>query len=112
MKYIKFLMFVWLALFVAVPAFCAAGVASAKKEPAAKKVDLNEESFLKAVSSGEAKKVAQLLASGTKPDTTDKDGRSALMIAVDTNHPDIARMLLNTGAQVNFSDDDDATPLM
>lgn len=53
-----------------------------------------------------------LLASGLRPNTQDKYGRSALHAAVLLAQPELARFLLSKGADVNARDREGRTPLM
>ena len=110
-------------------AVCAAAVsvyAGKKRE--------EEDSFLTAVARGNVAETQRLIASGADVNaaaeentmdlakmlieagadvnTSDDNGRTALMIAAEKNAVDLAKMLIEAGADVNASDDDGRTVFM
>jgi ankyrin repeat protein len=58
----------------------------------------------------QAAAVRLLLSAGANVDTQDNNGKSALMLAVDT--PDIAKLLLDKGARTTLRDSSGWTALM
>ena len=55
--------------------------------------------------------MSHLLKGGADPSRTDLDGRTALHIAAEEGHADIAKLLLSYGAPVNAADRWGSTPL-
>jgi hypothetical protein len=56
--------------------------------------------------------IKELLASGVKPETQDKYGRTALHAAAMLGQVELARFLLSKGADINVRDREGRTPLM
>lgn len=56
--------------------------------------------------------IKELLASGVKPETQDRYGRTALHTAVMLGQVELARFLLSKGADINVRDREGRTPLM
>ena len=61
---------------------------------------------------GDAKTVAQLLGEGVGVNAKNDAGATALMRAAAGLHPDIVRLLIDRGANVNAASDDKRTPLL
>lgn len=52
-----------------------------------------------------------LIAHGANVNKRSKDGSSALMVAAQSDYPEVAKLLIEHGAEVNISDDSKSTPL-
>lgn len=63
-----------------------------------------QSAFLDAVLSGDIEAVQALLEQGVNVDTTDEVGRTALFIAIEAGHNDVAQLLVESGADVNARD--------
>lgn len=59
---------------------------------------------------GDRLRVEELIAAKTPLDAQDEAGRTALLIAVDQNHADVARALIRAGASINIQADNLDTP--
>lgn len=69
--------------------------------------------FVRAVQGADANTVKMLLKIGVNANTTDYDGRPAIVQAVDYyQRADIVTLLLNHGANVNATDEEQRTPLI
>jgi uncharacterized protein len=68
------------------------------------------EHMLKAAAAGDLNQVKALIAAKAPLDAKDSEGRTALLIAVDLNHFEIARALIAAGASVNVQADNLDTP--
>ena len=79
---------------------------SAAKSPADQQNDprlaQREQKLFKAVQSGKADAVTQLIASGISPDITDKQGNTPLMEAARKGNKDMVNRLLQSGADVDI----------
>ncbi len=64
----------------------------------------------RATAAGNLADVQRLISAGAALESRDGQGRSALLIAVDGNHIEIARALLRAGASVNTQADNRDTP--
>ena len=71
-------------------------------------IKLDEESFIQAVIAGDSLKVDQLLAAGINPNAKDKDGATALFLAIWNGQKKIALALIAGGADVNQKVESDA----
>ena len=78
------------------------------QEPSAHNLD---ESLLAAVIAGDTNRVRSLLAEGANPNATGR-GRSALIWAAFWNHPEVAQLLLGSGANLSQRDANGFTALM
>ena len=79
-----------------------------------KLIELGED-FIEAVKSGDRAKIAKFLKNKKLDvDVVDEDGKSALIIAVENNDVEVAKLLLEHGANVNFQEDNEVgnTPLI
>jgi ankyrin repeat protein len=72
--------------------------------------DQNGEQLRRAAAAGNLAEVQRLISSGAPLESRDGQGRSALLIAVDGNHIEIARALIRAGASVNTQADNRDTP--
>ena len=70
------------------------------------------ETFLGCVEKGDAYGVQLFLAAGADPDTRDREGTTALMLAIDKQQSDVFEILLAAGANVNAQDQYGWTPVM
>lgn len=61
---------------------------------------------------GNLTEVQQLLAKGTHADTRDARGRTALLVATWANHPNVAKALIDAGADVNAKDQQQDSPYL
>lgn len=68
--------------------------------------------LLTAVQSGDTQSVRKLLDEGASLQVRDREGHTALWLAAEANHADIAEMLLSQGADPNARGIDGLTPLM
>ncbi|GAA5976696.1 hypothetical protein JCM11641_005664 [Rhodosporidiobolus odoratus] len=64
-----------------------------------------------AAGEGSLVRVQELVQSGTSPNLKDDNSYSALHAAASWNQPDILRYLVQTGGDINLTDDDGDTPL-
>jgi hypothetical protein len=60
--------------------------------------------LIRAAAAGDAAEVARLLGEGASVGARDLRGRTALLVATDTDHPAVARALIAAGADVNAQD--------
>ena len=60
-----------------------------------------DERLLQAAASGDLRAVQRLVAAGAPLESRDGQGRTALLLAVDGNHPAVARALIQAGASPN-----------
>jgi uncharacterized protein len=67
--------------------------------------------LLKAVESGDLRRLRALLDQGVDPDFQNTDGETLLMLAMHRGHVDTANMLLDAGADVHLRSNDGATAL-
>jgi ankyrin repeat protein len=72
--------------------------------------DQSGEQLRRATAAGNLAEVQRLVSSGAPLESRDGQGRSALLIAVDGNHIEIARALIRAGASVNTQADNRDTP--
>lgn len=72
---------------------------------------LNSE-FFKAVKDGKTEKVETSLQKGADPNSTDKEGRTALMVACQEGYIEIAKVLVENGADINAKDNQGLSPLL
>jgi len=63
----------------------------------------NSDAFIGAAGNGDASAVSLYLKAGMRPDAGSPDTPSALMSALDEDHPEIARMLIENGADLSRS---------
>lgn len=68
--------------------------------------------LFEAASRGNAERVRELLGAGVPADARDADGRTALLLATRANHPDVAKILIAAGADVNAKDTIKDTPFL
>ena len=71
---------------------------------------LTATTLLDAAAHGDLASVQQALAAGTDIDTRDAHGRTALLLAASATHVDVARVLVEHGADPNAMDDRHDTP--
>ena len=64
----------------------------------------NEKAMVDAIKNGDTPKVQSLLDKGVSPNLKTDDGKTVLMLAADLGHPDIAKLLIDKGADVNAKD--------
>ena len=69
--------------------------------PMAEAADADAGGLLQAAASGDLQEIRRLLAAGAPIDTRDGQGRTALLLAVNANHVEIAKAFLEAGASVN-----------
>src|ERR1041385_4812727 len=60
--------------------------------------------LLNAARKGQAERVTELLGKGAPVDSTDKNGRTPLMLAARHGHADVVKLLLAKGAHVDIRD--------
>ena len=65
----------------------------------------NDKTFLDAVKGGNVGFVRRLLAAGANPNAADKDGDTALVVAVKANHAEVVKTLLDGGAKPHYGND-------
>src|SRR6266481_703642 len=75
-------------------------IPSAKHQLEAKGISFNEESFLYHISNGDVDIVKLFLDAGIKPSTKNLEGETALVVASKKGHRQIARMLIEAGADL------------
>ena len=66
----------------------------------------NDKTFLEVVKGGNVGFVRRLLAAGANPNAADKDGDTALMVAVKSNHAEVIKTLLDGGADPHYGSDE------
>jgi len=71
-----------------------------------------EAELLQAVTAGDALAVQRELDAGTPVDARDGRGRTALLVATDRDHVEVARVLIAAGADVNAKDDIQDSPYL
>lgn len=70
-----------------------------------------EESLRQAASAGDVKRVQELIEEGVNINT--RNGRTPLILAIEKDHPEVIKMLVANGANVNLArSGDNMTPLM
>jgi|tagenome__1003787_1003787.scaffolds.fasta_scaffold20950576_2 ankyrin repeat protein len=57
--------------------------------------------MLQAAASGDLQEIRRLIAAGLPVEAHDRQGRTALLLAVETNRVEVATALLDAGASVN-----------
>ena len=70
---------------------------------------VNQEVFFQSVKSGDYAEVKRLIGEGVDVNAQNNDGWTALMLASDQENPEIAKLLIDEGADVNA---DGGTALM
>jgi ankyrin repeat protein len=90
---------------------------SKQQNPGLKEAAITDEkvpglSIHEAALNGQISAVISILETGTDPDTTDEDGRTALMYAAFNGHTETIQRLIENGATVNLRDPNGRTPLM
>jgi len=73
---------------------------TAKQQLEAKGISFNEELFLKYVSNGDTDIVKSFLDAGIRPSAKNQEGETALVVASKKGHRQIARMLIDAGADL------------
>jgi len=68
--------------------------------------------FLEAASKNDVEKIRSLIEQGMDVNTTDKNGKTALMCVAENNAVEAAELLIEYGADVNTKDNEGWTPLM
>ena len=71
----------------------------------------SDEQLLDAAKRGDAVKIRHLLVQAVDIETRDSSGRTALLLATHRNAIEVARILIEAGADVSISDSDEVSPL-
>jgi len=82
----------------------------ARNEPSEQRVSITEEALLGAVKESDLNRVNLLLDAGITPDARNANQQTALMSAALLGSSDIARALIDAGADVNARTDQGETP--
>ena len=96
----------WFAAWLCAAAVAGWAPAAVSQEPSA---NLR---LLAAVRAGDTGGMARALADGATPDARNRQGESALLIALRNERPELARQMLAAGANVNLAAASGVTPLM
>lgn len=111
----KLLAILGLLLIVTIPLFlftkCGRSRQAARQDLEQKGILFTQEAFLERVNHGEVDIVKLFLVAGINPDERDRNGDTALMIAIATNSEVVAEALLNGGASVNARTKNGSTAL-
>lgn len=67
--------------------------------------------FIKAAKKGKIDKVQTLMSDGASINSTDKRGRTALMLAAEKGHSNVVKLLLEHGADISTTDNKGETAL-
>lgn len=85
---------------------------SVKEEPPAEVKAADPQLLFAAAAQGHSEELAKLLTTGTDVNSTDPDGRTALMLAAFDGHEACVRILLEQEARVDLRDVNERTALM
>lgn len=107
------MIFLWLSAIIFVSNATAKSVQTKSYTNETKEVNANEIAFLRLVTMNKIEEVKNLLKQGSSANTytPDKNRRSALILATAGGHVDLARELINYGADIEYQDSAGLTAL-